>query len=71
MQYSPKETATKMNFEEARKKVTAFVCSDCMRHDCPNPEKRMDFSAERPCRYKKKKPKKRVKPESQGVSGVV
>lgn len=60
-----------MNFEEARKKVTAFVCSDCMRQDdCPNPEKRMDFSAERPCHYKRKQPKKRVNRESQGVSGV-
>ncbi len=54
-----------MNFEEARKKVTAFVCSDCICQDnCSNPQKRMDFSAERPCRFKRKKPKRRVKPES-------
>lgn len=57
-----------MNFEEARRKVTDFVCSDCMRQDdCPNPEKRMDFSAERPCHYKRKKPKRRVKPEGQRI----
>jgi hypothetical protein len=61
-----------MNFEEARKKVMAFVCSECMRQDdCPNPEKRMDFSADRPCHYKRKIPKRRVKPEGQKVSGVV
>ncbi len=57
-----------MNFNEARKKVTEFVCSDCIRKDsCSNPGKRMDFSAERPCRYKRKMPKKRVNEKSRGI----
>lgn len=58
-----------MNFEQARKKVTEFVCSNCaLQFNCSNPGKRMDFSAARPCRYKKKLPGKRnAKRESQRV----
>ncbi len=46
-----------MDFDEARKKVTEFVCRDCIRQaNCSNPTKRMDFSADRPCPYKRKIP---------------
>ena len=49
-----------MNFAQAREKLTEFVCSDCTsQFNCSNPEKRMDFSAARPCRYKRKLPGKR------------
>ena len=58
-----------MNFAQARKKVTEFVCSDCvLQFNCSNPDKRMDFSALRPCRYKRKLPRKRnARQEGTGI----
>jgi len=57
-----------MTIEEARKKVTDYICSDCaIKFNCSNPEKRMDFRDARPCRYKRKLPGKRVKQESSRV----
>lgn len=57
-----------MQWEEARKRLTVIVCSDCLCQDsCANPEKRMDFGDPKPCHYKRALPKPRVKRESQKV----
>lgn len=57
-----------MTWEEARKKLTAIVCLDCMcRTNCSNPEKRMDFGDSKPCHYKRTLPKSRVNRESQKI----
>lgn len=50
-----------MTLDEAKEKIIRLYCSDCLyQNDCRNMDKRsIDFGSSKPCKYKRKIPKKR------------